>query len=74
MMMNLSVEIPRELIIEATTEMNKIPCKRKQPVFDLYPSGEWVLDWCCGTNSGIGSDNGYGVGHVCKTGCALRIK
>lgn len=73
MMMDVVVEVPRELIIEAYKEMQKIPCKRKQPVFDLFPNGKWRLNWVCGTNRGIGSDNGYGVGHVCQENCDLRI-
>ena len=74
MRMDVVVEISRDLILEAVKEMNKIPCKRKQPVFNLFPNSGWRLDWCCGTNRSIGSDNGYGVGHTCEENCKLRIK
>lgn len=74
MMMHCVVEIPRDVVFKAAEEMNKIPCLRKQPVFDLFPGDYWRANFCCGTNMGIGSDNGYGVGHVCEKNCKLRIK
>ena len=73
MLMNVIVQPPRQMIVQAFYEMQKIPCLRKQPVFDLWPDGTWRLQWVCGTNQGIGSDNGYGVGHICNKKCALRI-
>lgn len=74
MFMDLVVEIPPDLIREVVKEMDKIPCKRKQPVFELSPKSGWEISWCCRTNRGIGSDNGYGIGHTCKEDCELRIK
>ena len=73
MLMDLVVEIPQKLLIEAVKEIVKAGCKRKQPVFNLFPNGVWKLDFVCGTNRGVGSDNGYGVGHVCSEDCDLRI-
>ena len=79
-MMDVVVEIPRKLIFEATEEMLKIPCARKQPVFNLFPEKGWLfpekgwtVHYTCGTNRGKGSDNGYGVGHLCKENCKLRL-
>ena len=65
---------PRELIIEAAAEMEKIPCLRKQPEFNLDSDGSYRIWWLCGTNSGPGSDNGYGIGHTCTEDCDLRIR
>lgn len=74
--MNVVVQIPMELIVEACETQKKVDCVRKQAVFDLFPEGyseSWRLSWVCGTNSGTGSDNGYGVGHTCSKKCELRI-
>jgi len=73
MMMDVVVEIPMPLVIEASETAKKIDCLRKQAVFDLFPNGQWRINWVCGTNRGIGSDNGYGVGHTCKKNCRFRI-
>ena len=74
--MNAVVQIPMDLIREATDTQKKVGCVRKQAVFDLFPEGydvSWRLGWVCGTNSGDGSDNGFGVGHSCSKKCELRI-
>ena len=73
MMMELVVQIPMKLIHEASEVYKKTGCLRKQAVFNLFPGSIWRLDWVCGTNQGIGSDNGYGVGHHCSEECDLRI-
>ena len=73
MLMDLVVEIPMDLIREAAEISKKVGCKRKQAVFNLFPDGVWRLGFVCGTNRGIGSDNGYGVGHTCEEKCKLRI-
>lgn len=73
MMMDVVVEIPMPLIIEASEKYKKNGCARKQAVFELFPYGEWRYHWCCMTNRGVGSDNGYGVGHSCSEECDLRI-
>jgi hypothetical protein len=71
---DIMVEPDRRLFFDAVEEMNKIPCIRKQPIFTLEPHKYgWELDFVCGTNRGNGSDNGYGIGHTCKTNCKLRI-
>jgi len=76
MKMNAVVQIPMDLIREASETQKKIDCVRKQAVFDLFPEGydvSWRLGWVCGTNYGDGSDNGFGVGHTCSKKCELRI-
>lgn len=76
MLMNVVVQVPMNLIQEAAEMQKKVNCVRKQAVFDLFPEGydvSWKLDWVCGTNSGCGSDNGFGVGHTCSKKCELRI-
>jgi len=73
MLMDVVVEIPMDLLVEAVKEYLEVECKRKQAVFDLFPNGYWRLGFVCGTNRGEGSDNGYGVGHSCSKDCKLRI-
>lgn len=71
--MNLVVQPPMDLIADAANIRKQTDCIRKQVTFELFPGDEWRISWVCGTNSGIGSDNGYGVGHHCCKSCKLRI-
>ncbi len=77
MMMNVTVQIPMTLLREAVEKQIEVDCERCQAVFDLFPygyvDGEWRLDWVCGTNQGIGSDTGWGVGFTCKKDCKIRV-
>lgn len=76
MLMNVVVQIPMYLIRQASEGQTEVDCVRKQAVFDLFPEGydvAWKLGWVCGTNSGCGSDDGFGVGHSCSKKCGLRI-
>ena len=73
MMMNATFQPPMALVREAAETQEKSDCVRKQAVFELFPDGEWWVYYHCGTNEGLGSDNGYGVGHDCSKKCILRI-
>ena len=74
MLMDLTVQIPMEFIAKAGYEWLENGCKRRQAIFELFPEEGWRYYWCCMPNRGIGSDNGYGVGHRCSKGCVLRIE
>jgi hypothetical protein len=76
--MNVTVQPPMTLLREAVEKQKEVDCERFQAVFDLFPpgyirEGEWRLSLVCGTNQGIGSDNGYGVGFHCSKDCKIRI-
>ena len=77
--MNICVQIPMKLLREAVEKQKVVDCERCQAYFDQFPTGYisdpsgWRLGWCCGTNSGIGSDTGYGVGFTCSKDCKIRI-
>jgi hypothetical protein len=79
MMMNVIVQPPMKLLREAVEKQTEVDCQRFQAVLDLFPHGytddpcDWRLSFVCGTNCGIGSDNGYGVGFHCSKNCKIRI-
>jgi hypothetical protein len=76
-MMNVTVQIPMTLLREAVEKQKEVDCERCQAYFDLFPEGYdvvgWRINWVCGTNQGIGSDTGYGVGFHCSKDCKIRV-
>jgi len=79
MIMNATFQPPMKLLREAVDKQIEVDCERLQAFFDLFPHGyinddcDWRLGFVCGTNCGIGSDNGYGIGFHCAKNCKLRI-
>jgi hypothetical protein len=79
MIMNVTVQPPMHLLREAVNKQIEVDCERCQAVFDLFPPGYiqdqsgWRLEFVCGTNHGIGSETGYGVGFHCTPNCKHRI-